>query len=64
MKKEEKFSSFFLLIFMGEMIISAVAIRNARKLANGYRSPIPPHRLFLFHKNKNLTLENYLKNIK
>ncbi len=49
---------------MGEMIISAVAIRNARKLANGYRSPIPPHRLFLFHKNKNLTLENYLKNIK
>jgi len=25
------------------MIISAVAIRKARKLANGYRSPIPPH---------------------
>ena len=38
---------------MGEMIISAVAIRKARKLANGYRSPIPPHCLFFFQKNKN-----------
>jgi hypothetical protein len=37
---------------MGEMIISAVAIRKPRSLANGYRSPISPHRLFLFHKNK------------
>ena len=27
---------------MGEMIISAVAIRRARSLANGYRSPNPP----------------------
>ena len=41
---------------MGEMIISAVAIRKARKLANGYRSPMPPHRLFLFHKNKRLSI--------
>ena len=39
---------------MGEMIISAVAIRKARKLANGYRSPIPPHCLFFFQKNKKI----------
>ncbi len=32
---------------MGEIIISAVAIRKARKLANGCRSPIPPQCLFI-----------------
>ena len=36
--------------------VSAVAIHKARKLANGYRSSIPPHRLFLFHKNNKLSV--------
>ncbi len=39
----ERFRITFVILFsLGEMIISAVAIRNAHKLANGYRSPNPP----------------------
>ncbi len=43
---------------MGKMIISAVAIRRARSLANGYRSSIHPRiTCFSFRKTRRYALQ-------